>query len=365
MQITELKLTNFRNYAEHKFEFVPGKNIIIGNNGVGKTNIVEAIYYLSMTKSFRTINDDVLIKTDAPSAIIQGTIKNKITDRYKVVVSEAAKKVFINQNQIPKFSDYISKIHIVLFNPEDLKLIKDSPSVHRKLINMELSGLNNNYLKVLSIYNKILKQRNTYLKSMQVNGMLPKDYLDILTEKLVTCGLEIYKMRVSFVDLINNYLSKNYQKITKKAGIILRYVTNFENLNKDDLLAKYSASFKKDLNYGKTHFGIHLDDFVFYFTDQLARDYLSEGEQKNAIIAFKIAEVELYKNQTGTMPILILDDLFSELDKEKITKIIKFFKKNMQIFITTTDLNNIDEKILLNSKVFKLKTARVEEKIYE
>lgn len=365
MQIIELRLTNFRNYAAQKFNFSPIKNIIIGNNGVGKTNIIEAIYYLSITKSFRTLNDQVVIKDEAEFSVIEGKIKNKISNHYKLVFDKTGKKVFIDQNQIKKLSDYISQINIVLFNPEDLKLIKDNPSTHRKLINMELSGLNNNYLKLLSSYNKILKQRNTYLKSMLINGMIPRDYLDILTEKLIQYGLEIFKIRANFITEINQYLGINYQKITKREGLIIKHLSDFDNLTKEEILKRYKKDYKKDLNYGKTHFGIHLDDFIFYFDNRLAKDYLSEGEQKNAVISFKLSEINVYYNQNHTMPILILDDLFSELDQEKITKILRFLKKNIQIFITTTDLKVVNERVLKNSKVFKIKNNKVEEKIYE
>ena len=365
MQITELKLTNFRNYNATRFLFTPGKNIIIGNNGVGKTNIVEAIYYLSITKSFRATTDQVVIKDAEEYATIEGNIKKKMANNYKIVIDKTGKKVFINQYQVKKISDYISQINIVLFNPEDLKLIKDNPSTHRKLINMELSGINNTYLKLLSSYNKVLKQRNTYLKSMLVNGMMQREFLDVLTKKLVDLGLAIYEIRTNFIDDLRDYLEINYQKITKKSGIALKYVSDYDNLSKELILKKYHSNFKKDLNYGKTNFGVHLDDFIFYFNDKLAKDYLSEGEQKNAIIAFKLAEINIYYHHHQTMPILILDDLFSELDQDKITKIIKFFKKNMQIFITTTDLTKIDNKILNNSKVFTIKPNKIEEKIYE
>ena len=365
MRITELRLTNFRNYSDHKFTFCPTKNVIIGNNGTGKTNIIEALYYLSITKSFRTLNDDVVIKDEEKKAIIEGKIKSKLTNDYKIVIDKQGKKVFINQNQIKRISDYISQINIVLFNPEDLKLIKENPSTHRKLINMELSGLNNTYLKLLSSYNKILKQRNTYLKSMQINGMIPRDYLDIITDKLVDYGIKIYEIRANFIKEINEYLNINFKKITKKEGLNLQYVTDYDGKNKEEILKKYNSLFKKDLNYGKTTFGVHLDDFVFYYKNHQAKDYLSEGEQKNAVISFKLSEINIYYNQKNTMPIFVLDDLFSELDQEKITKIFKFFKKNIQIFITTTDLKNLDNKILNNSKVFTLKNNKIEEKIYE
>ena len=145
MKITNLKLTNFRNYEKLNLHFSNYKNIIIGNNGLGKTNIVEAIYYLSITKSFRTNNQEVLIRENSDFAVIEATVLNKIKNKYRVVITKDGKKIKIDNQEITKLSDYISKVNVVLFNREDMKLIKDNPSVHRKLINMDLSGFNNNY----------------------------------------------------------------------------------------------------------------------------------------------------------------------------------------------------------------------------
>ena len=267
---------NFRNYILEDFEFSKNKNIIIGNNGMGKTNIIEAIYYLALTKSFRTNEDESLINKNHQSCAIRGEIKTKTTNDYKIIIEKAGKKVFINNNQVKRISDYISKINVILFNQEDLKLIKDSPSVRRKLINMEISQLNNEYLKMLSYYNKVLKQRNTYLKSMLINNMIPKEYLNIITEKLVDIGMYIYRLREEYIDDINTLLNINFNKITKKDGIYLKYISDYNSLTKEKLLKKYEKNLNKDLNYGKTTIGIHLDDFVFYYQDELPQNYLSE-----------------------------------------------------------------------------------------
>ncbi len=304
MQILNLKLVNFRNFISESFEFTKYKNIIIGNNGMGKTNIVEAIYYLALTKSFRTFEDVALINIDQEFTTIIGKINNKSINEYKISVDKTGKKVFINSNQVSKLSDYISKINVIMFSQEDIKLIKDSPSVHRKLINMEISQLNNEYLKLLSNYNKILKQRNKYLKSMQVNSMIPKEYLNILTDKLVDVGLQIYNIRKKFIDDINEYLDVNFNKITKKEGLFLKYISEYEELTKEKLINRYEKVFQRDLNYGQTSIGIHLDDFIFYFQDQLAKNFLSEGEQKNAIISFKLAEINVFFEKTKTMPMV-------------------------------------------------------------
>lgn len=365
MQILQLKLINFRNYKQIQFNFSPKKNIILGNNGLGKTNIVEAIYYLALTKSFRVNNDIFLINNESNYSIVEGQVKETIKNDYKIIIENKNKRVFINNNQMKKLSDYISKINIISFNPEDLKLIKDSPNIHRQLINIEISQFDNNYLKNLSIYNKILKQRNSYLKNLSFKKNYNIEYLYILTDKLIDYGINIYNLRKLYIENINIYLNIYFKKITNKDGLYLKYVSNYDNLNKDELIKKYKNLYQTDINYGKTTFGIHLDDFIFYYQTEIAKNYLSEGELKNVVIAFKLAEINIFINIKKKIPILILDDLFSEIDSGKINKIFKLLKKNLQIFITTTDINNIDNKTLQNSKIFKLKNNGIEEIIYE
>lgn len=365
MQITNLKLRNFRNHSKLDIEFSKNKNIIIGNNGIGKTNIVEAIYYLALTKSFRTNNDEVLIKDTEDFAVIEANIIDKLVNNYKIVINKEGKNIKIDGKPIKQISDYISKLNIILFNQEDLKIIKDNPSIHRKLINMELSQFNNEYLKYLSIYNKILKQRNMYLKSMQFNGNIPRDYLDIITEKLIDIGLKIYNIRNEYINEINIYIKEIFRKIVKKENLQIKYISNFENKTKEELIKKYNNLFQKDLNYGKTHLGIHLDDFIFEINNKQAKDFLSEGELKNAVISFKLSEIKYCIKTKNKTPILILDDLFSELDNKKINSLIGNFKKSFQIIITTTDIDKVNKKLLSNCRVFKLTAKKMEVKNYE
>lgn len=365
MKITNLKLTNFRNYEKLNLHFSNYKNIIIGNNGLGKTNIVEAIYYLSITKSFRTNNQEVLIKENSDFAVIEAVVLNKIKNKYRVVITKDGKKIKIDNQDITKLSDYISKVNVVLFNREDMKLIKDNPSVHRKLINMDLSGFNNNYLKLLSLYNKILKQRNSYLKIMKTKNLDYDDYLDIITNKLVDIGMQINKIRSNYIDEINLFLNHIFNKSVKKGDLYLKYVSNYNDRSFDDLLKDYKKSFNRDVNYGVTNIGIHLDDYVFELNGKLAKEYLSEGEQKSAVIAFKLSEVKYCINKMNTTPILILDDLFSELDEKKINKIISSLSKSFQIFITTTDIKHLNKKLLTDCTLIKLTDKKVEVIDYE
>lgn len=365
MKISNLKLYNFRNYETLSLDFSKKQNIIIGENGSGKTNIVEAIYVLAITKSFRGSLDRILIKNGKSNMSIEGMVRDKINHNYRINLSEEGKIVKIDNNKIAKLSNYISKINVVLFTPEDTNVIKDSPTSRRNMVNIEITQLENGYLHLLNEYNKVLKQRNAFLKLMYVNKLASPDYLWILTEKMIELGLQISKYRANFIDSINKYYDKINVDITRKKGLKVAYISTYKNKTKDELMTKYKQYLDKDIIIGKTNIGIHHDDFVFSFEGRNLKDYGSEGEQKNAIVCFKLAEIELFIKDKGIYPILILDDLFSCLDAKKINNILKKLNKNLQIFITTTDLKNINTKILNNCTVFNIKKEKVVKKEYE
>lgn len=365
MKISNLKLYNFRNYDTLNLEFSNKQNIIIGENGSGKTNIVEGIYVLAITKSFRGSLDKVLIKYGCNEMSVEGNVKDKIRHSYKLQLSEDGKIVKIDNNKIAKISNYISKINVVLFTPENTSVIKDSPTSRRNMVNIEISQLENTYLHLLNEYNKVLKQRNAFLKLMYVNKLASPDYLWILTDKLIDLGLQISKYRNDFIENINKYYDKINIDITRKKGLKVAYVSSYKNKTKEELMKKYQSYLDKDIIIGKTNIGIHHDDFIFSLCGKNLKDFGSEGEQKNAIICFKLAEIELFIKDRGIYPILILDDLFSCLDAKKINNILKKLNKNLQIFITTTDLKNINTKILNNCTVFNIKKEKVVKKVYE
>jgi len=355
MKIHHLKLLNFRNYEKAEFDFSPNYNIIYGKNGSGKTNLVESIYVLAITKSFRGSIDKILIMNNKDVSKVEGIVSTENDkNNYKIIIKNGEKKVKINDTKIDKISNYISKINVVLFNPDDLRFIKDSPSIRRKAINLEISELNNSYLKNLSMYNKILKQRNSYLKLMNINGNTRKEYLDILTNKIIELGEKIYNERSKYINLLNEKIGDLYYQICGINNLKLEYQSDFNNFNKNKIIKKYHDTLKKDIMFGKTTIGIHHDDIKFIFKDISLKDYGSEGQQKNAIIAYKIAELEIFKDIKNEYPILILDDLFSELDSEKINNILNLINQDMQIFITTTEIDMINKNILDKSNLLEI-----------
>lgn len=362
MEILNLKLTNFRNFNKIKLNFSSNLNLIVGNNGSGKTNLIESINVLALTRTFRNVYDSILIKDAEEKSIIEAEIKTKIINKFKIEITKEGKKAQINSTKITKLSDYISKILIVTFSSNDLKLIKDSPSIRRKLLNIEISQINNVYLKYLNEYNKVLKQRNAYLKTLYTNKTQSYEYLHILTNKLIDYGLIIYNERVKFINLINENISVIYEQITKTKFLSVKYKSDYENYNKEKLFNKYEKQIEKDIILGKTSIGIHTDDIEFNIENKNLREYGSEGQQKNAIIALKLSEILIIKKLKNENPIFLIDDLYSELDKYKIRNILDYLDPKLQTFITVTDLNKVSKKIRENAKIYYIKDGEVIEK---
>lgn len=361
MKIDSLSLMNFRNYETLNISF-GNLNIIYGLNGSGKTNIVEAIYMLALTKSFRINNDKIMIKKGKIKAKIKGNVlKKNDENEFGVEISNDGKIVTINGEKKDKISDYVSRINVILFNPSDTRLIDDAPSERRKMLNIEISQIYKEYLVVLTNYQRILKQRNFYIRGMYINGSYTSEYLDILTKKLVEYGKVICKYRQDFIDNINKYIKSNYEKIFGSGTLKIRYVSTFKNKSEDDLIKRFKDNYQKELSVGKTLEGIHHDDIMFILDNNNLKEWGSEGQRKNAIISFKLAEINVINEIKGYYPILILDDLFSELDKEKITNLLGMLDRNVQTFITTTDLKNISKKVIKDAKKIKVCDGAIEE----
>lgn len=361
MKIDSLSLMNFRNYETLNISF-GNLNIIYGLNGSGKTNIVEAIYMLALTKSFRINNDKIMIKKGKIKAKIKGNVlKKNDENEFGVEISNDGKIVAINGEKQDKVSDYVSRINVILFNPSDTRLIDDAPSERRKMLNIEISQIYKEYLVVLTNYQRILKQRNFYIRGMYINGSYTSEYLDILTKKLVEYGKVICKYRQDFIDNINKYIKSNYEKIFGSGTLKIRYISTFKNKSEDDLIKRFKDNYQKELSVGKTLEGIHHDDIMFILDNNNLKEWGSEGQRKNAIISFKLAEINVINEIKGYYPILILDDLFSELDKEKITNLLGMLDRNVQTFITTTDLKNISKKVIKDAKKIKVCDGAIEE----
>lgn len=369
MILNKLKLINFRNYKKQNIRLNDSINIFIGNNAEGKTNILEAIYVLALSKSYRTNNDNNLINNASDSFKIVGEVKkDKYYKTLSLEISNCKKKTCINDTYIRKISDYVTNLNVILFSPEDVETIKGSPSLRRELINIEISQISQKYINFYNEYNKILKMRNDYLKMIYINGISDYRYLDVLTDNLIERSAYIYSERKQFLDKINNEIGIIYEKIAGKNSLNIKYITNIEINNfeisnlKKVLKDKYVSNRRKELVAGMTLYGPHRDDFQFLLDDKDIKLFGSQGQQKIAMIAFKLAEINIFNEVTQTLPILLLDDIFSELDRKKRNNLISFINSGIQVVITSNDTVGISKKILENSKIFKIENGKIVEK---
>lgn len=363
MYIKNIWLKNFRNYDDIKIDLKNGINIIYGDNAQGKTNLLESIYVLGLTKSHRSFIDNNLIKQGSVESFIKGTInKNNIDTKYEVNLGNN-KLLKIDSDIIKKNSDYISNVNIIIFYPDDIDLIKGSPNIRRRFLNLELSQLYSSYLIVLNDYQKLLKMRNDYLKNSFQN--FDKNYFNIITDYLIEKAVIIYKMRNKFIEKLNTYVKKIYLDISSISNFNIKYKTsyNFENYNIDYLKKKlrelYENNLENDLKYKTTTIGPHKDDIEFYINKFNIKQYGSQGQQRMAVLAIKLAEIEIFKIYKKENPILLLDDVFSELDSTKKNNLLNYIKNDIQTIITTTDLNNIDKKIINQAKLIQIKDGKL------
>lgn len=369
MIIRKLNLINFRNYKKITITLDKKINIFIGDNAQGKTNILESIYFLALTKSYRT-TDLNLINKKYENAKVKGEIKNNnIFKSLTIELNQEKKKVKVNNNEIKKISEYITNLNVILMSPEDINILQGTPAERRNFLNIELSQLSKNYIKKYNEFNKILKIRNNYLKMLYKSSNTDYRYLDSVTENLIEREIDIYQERKKFIDFINNRIDKIYENITGIKNFKVIYETNvdLEDFSKEkirkNLINKYKNSLKKEIENGMTIYGPHRDDLQFLIDNDDIKIYGSQGQQKISIIALKLSEIEIFKEITDTYPILLLDDVFSELDIKNRNKLIDYINKDMQVIITTNDTRGINRKFLEEVKIFKVKDGIVTEKV--
>ena len=253
-------------------------------------------------------------------------------------------------------------LRVIIFNPDDIRLIKEAPGNRRRFLNIEISQLYGNYINVLNEYNVVLKQRNEYLKVIK-SGNANYVYFEILTDKLIDLSFSIYSYRIKFIDNINKYVDSVYEEISGYKGLSIKYLPNvdlsnmdnFKNIMKDKLMVSYD----RELFMGGTLIGPHRDDFSFVLSDSDLLLYGSQGQIKMAILALKLSEIDVFKDVCGEYPVLLLDDLFSELDLNKRNKVINYLNRDIQTIVTTTDLKNIDKHLVKRAKIFKINNGKI------
>lgn len=362
MKIESLTVQNFRNYQNLQVHFDDKVNIFIGKNAQGKTNLLESIFYCCIGKSFKSCKDKELIKWGEDCAKIKLVANKKYRDvEIEIKLFGGQKKsIQINGTPIRKIGELIGEINVVFFSPQELKLVKESPDERRKFMDIDISQNNKRYFYQLSRYEKILANRNKLLKNSQSLEAV-KETIDIWDRALVTSAKLIAFERKKFVEQITPYAQKAHSYISGgtenlslvyKCGCGVSLDEKFET-NMDKILKK---NLEKDFKLGYTSIGTHRDDIDIYLNDVEVKNFGSQGQQRTVALSLKLAELENMFNLNGEYPILLLDDVFSELDIDRQRRLLKFVDRT-QTFITCTDERKLD------GTLFYVKNGQIDDKI--
>ncbi|MBE5872934.1 MAG: DNA replication/repair protein RecF [Lachnospiraceae bacterium] len=357
MIIKSIELADYRNYDSLTMEFCEGTNILYGDNAQGKTNILEAIYVASTTKSHKGSKDKDIVNFDKEEAHIRTYIeKEGVNTRIDMHLRKSKSKgIAIDGQKIKKAADLLGLCNVVFFSPEDLGIIKNGPSERRRFVDMELCQLDNFYLYNLNNYNKIINQRNKLLKDMFMNPQL-KETLNIWDMQLVSYGSKIIERRKLFVEQLNEIIYDIHKKLSGgKEELTIKYEPD---VNIDEFEQKLKYSQDRDIKTKMTSVGPHRDDFCFLVGDTDIRKFGSQGQQRTAALSLKLSEIELVKKITKDTPILLLDDVLSELDSNRQNYLLNSIG-DIQTIITCTGLEEFVNNRFEIDRVFKVANGEV------
>lgn len=363
MILKSLSLSDYRNYDSLSLNFDKGINIFYGDNAQGKTNILEAIYLCSTTKSHRGSKDREIIQLQKEESHIRlFTEKDNISHKIDMHLKKnKSKGIAIDGIPIKKSSELLGFINIVFFSPEDLSIIKNGPSERRRFIDLELCQLDKVYLYNLTKYNKIISQRNNLLKQISMNRSL-LDTLEIWDEQLIACGMELIQAREQFIEQLNTIVYEIHKKLSGgKEELLVKYEPN---VTADVFRDKLKKVIERDIQMKMTSVGPHRDDIMFMIKDIDIRKYGSQGQQRTSALSLKLAEIELVRRTIKDEPILLLDDVLSELDRNRQTYLLDSID-NIQTFVTCTGLEEFVNKRITINKTFRVVEGTVTEDDYQ
>lgn len=371
MILKTIRLNNYRNYDQMELKTNQMTHLFLGMNAQGKTNLLEAIYVLALSKSHRTFKDKELIQWEKEHASIWGEIEKKY-GRYDIElnITQTGKRAKVNGLEQKRLSEFIGTLNVVMFAPEDLELVKGSPGIRRRFLDMEMGQVHPRYVYDLNQYQKILIQRNQCLK--QIERYTPKpqeqDMLEIWNEQLSLYGSKIIKKRQTFIKKLENWAKDIHQSITGgKECLEINYRPSFdiqdfqdESVVQSDFMIKLTQNQNQDIKRGTTHFGPHRDDILFFINGREVQIYGSQGQQRTTALSVKLAEIELIREEVGEYPILLLDDVLSELDQHRQTYLIQTFQNKVQTFITSTDIGSVDLSQLDHTAIYHVDEGKIE-----
>ncbi len=371
MHIEQLVLTNYRNYETLDLTFSPEINVFIGENAQGKTNVMEAIYVLSMAKSHRTSNDRDLIRWEQEYGKIEGTIKRKYGPLpLELVISKKGKKARVNHLEQNRLSDYIGKLNVVMFAPEDLNLVKGSPSVRRRFLDMEIGQISPVYLHDLLTFQKILKQRNAMLRENRGKLNFNDVMFDVYTEQYIQAAVQIIQKRFYFMELLQKWAEPIHRGISRGMESLNVSYSTLKELNskqtteemKGILEEKLKEVRSREIERGVTLVGPHRDDLHFSVNGYDIQTFGSQGQQRTTALSLKLAEIELVKQEVGEPPILLLDDVLSELDDYRQSHLLNTIQGEVQTFVTTTNISGIHHETIRQAEIFEVTAGTVKKK---
>lgn len=342
MHIKSLSLQNFRSYEMQNLSFDSGTNIFCGNNAQGKTNLLEALYLFSMGKSFRTTQDADLIRFGADYTKASLVFCDRMREHTLeiIILPNKKKQIKINGVTISRLSELVGKLNVVLFYPEELGLVKEGPYIRRRFMDVALSQLRPAYYHVLGRYNRTLDQRNKLIKSIRMGNQSLRETVFAWNEKLVDYGMELMRYRAEFMEKLDELAQKNH---FEASGEKLKLVYRPRFTEKQVFLDKLEENFDREIEQGCTLYGPHREDFEIYINDKEAKVFGSQGQQRSAVLSLKLAQADLLFAEYGEYPVLLLDDIMSELDPTRRAYLAGKIP-NKQVFITCTDLEGLAAK---------------------
>lgn len=370
MQLKSLELHGYRNYETLKLATESGVNIFIGPNAQGKTNLLEAIHVLSLTKSHRTSKDKELIGWNQSAAVIRADMEKRHGDvKLELQVSAQGKKAKINGLEQRKLSGFVGTLNVVLFAPEDLDIVKGAPGVRRRFMDMEIGQVHPGYLYDMQQYQKILQQRNNYLKMTDIRKASP-EMLEVWNEQLATYGVKMMQKRKNFIVNLQKWAEKIHAGITGGLEhLTVEYKPSFGGAAGTDsqvesslfqqFMLKLTQGKEQEFRRGTTLTGPHRDDITLAINGKDVQSFGSQGQQRTAALSLKLAELELMHEELGEYPILLLDDVLSELDQTRQTQLIETFQSRVQTFITTTGLESVNMSRLKDASVFHVRNGQL------
>lgn len=372
MFIDHIKLENYRNYSSLDINLSNDVNIFFGNNGQGKTNLLEAVFYTVIGKSFRGTKDSDIILNGKNNFSIDLSVSDDITENIYIKYNKNKEKyIKVNNLYLRKTGQLMGNIIAVIFSPEDMNLISEGPSIRRKFIDIAISQIKPSYYYDLLQYNKVLTQKNNLLKSIKYNSNTDKNLIFIWNEQLAEFGSKIINKRFKFINYLSEIASCKHKNISVNSSEndellkviydsnISREIFEFNDVNiiKDELLKLFEIKMDKEIEREMTLYGPHRDDIIFKLNDMDMKKFSSQGQKRTAILSLKLAELELLEKFTGRKPIFLLDDVFSELDYFR-QKSFLLEINNVQTFVSSVDYDVI-KNIKSNAKFFEIKNGSI------